>query len=284
VSAARPGPSRRGPPRRGPAPIARRFLAGCAVLAATACASAPTNEILSAEEEFRLGQEAFAGGRFADAAEHFNRLVLNYPGSEHVVEARYLLGRANFQNEEYPSAAQDFERFQQEFPADSLADDALYWAGRSYEAESLKPQLDQADTQRAISSYTELLRQYRASSLAEDAGQRIDRLRDRLAEKEYQNARYYFRQRRWKALEIYVRALIEEYPQSNFVAPAYLMLVRAYEAQGREEEAERIRETLREQFPESPEAAEVGGPARPSSEVLLQAGGCALSARRACRG
>ena len=232
---------------------------------AAACASTPASEVLPPEEEYRSGLDAYQRERWGDAAEHFNRLVLNYPDSEHVVEARYLLGRANFELEEYPSAAQDFERFQQDFPTDSLADDALYWAGRAYEAESLKPQLDQGDTQRAISSYTELLRQYPGTPHAAEAGERIASLRERLAEKAFLNAEYYFKQERWTATEIYARHLIEEYPQSRYVAPAYLILARAYAALGRGEDARRIQETLLEQFPDSPEAddvrRELGGPA-----------------------
>lgn len=236
------------------------------------CASAPTVEVLPPGEEFRLGNEAYARGDYARAAEHFNRLVLNHPDDANVLEARYLLAQANFQVEEYPSAAQDFERFQRDYPADTLADDALYWAGRAYEAQSLKPQLDQADTQRAISSYGDLLRQYPASGWAEEARTRTAALRERLAEKEFLNVRFYFRQKLWKATEIYARSLIEQFPQSSFVAPTYLMLVRTYEAQGREEDARRVREALEAQFPDSPEAAEVRRPETTSASPPPAAG------------
>jgi outer membrane assembly lipoprotein YfiO len=261
------------------------FAAGGACAAgAAACASAPKTggAVLTADEEYRLGREAYDKGHWGSAAEHLNRLVLNYPEDDRVVAARFLLGQANFKSGEYPSAAQDFERFQQDFPADTLADDALYWAGRSYEAESLNPELDQSDTQRAVSEYTDLARQYPSSPLAAEAQQRITELRARLAAKEYMNARYYFKQKLWKATEIYVKSLIEAYPESSYVAPAYLMLVRAYEAQGKQEDAQRIRETLIEQFPDSPEARQVeaahsAGQAREapgaSAPAVLGAGG-----------
>ncbi|HEY7460469.1 MAG TPA: outer membrane protein assembly factor BamD [Gemmatimonadota bacterium] len=233
-----------------------------AALGAAACASAPRTSILSADEEYEQGIDAYNRGKWSSAAEHLNRLVLNYSEDPRAAQARYLLGQANFHNEEYPSAAQDFERFQQDFPTDSLSDDAFYWAGRSYEAQALKPELDQSDTQRAISQYGELRRQYPASPFADEARDRIRALRDRLAAKEFMNARYYFKQKLWKATEIYVRSLIEQFPESSYVAPAYLMLVRAYEGQGRLDDAQRIRNTLLEQFPESPEARQVGGPGR----------------------
>lgn len=252
-------------------PRAAAALAAVAGLAALlACASAPPNEALPAPEEYRRGREAFDRGDFHEAITHLNRLVLNYPEDENVVEARYLLGLANYETEEYPSAAQDFERFQSDYPADSLADDALYWAGRSYEAQSLEPPLDQADTRRAISSYSDLVRQYPASGHVADAETRIAGLRERLAEKEYLNTRFYARQKLWEATEIYARSLIEEYPQSSWVAPAYLLLLRAFEAQGKAVEAAAARTTLLEQFPESPEAAEVRQAEGPP-DVSLQA-------------
>ena len=252
----------------GRAAAALAVAAGLAVL--VACASTPPNEVLPASDEYRRGREAFDRGDFHDAITHLNRLVLNYPEDENVVEARYLLGLANFETEEYPSAAQDFERFQSDYPADSLADDALYWAGRSYEAQSLKPELDQSDTRRAISSYTDLLRQYPGSEHVEDAEGRVAELRERLAEKDYMNARFYSRQELWEAAEIYARSLIEEFPQSSWVAPAYLVLLRSFEAQGKSVEAAAARETLLDQFPESPEAAEVRQAAGPP-DVSLQA-------------
>jgi outer membrane protein assembly factor BamD len=230
-----------------------------AVALVAACGSAHRAAVLGADEEYGQAMEAYERERWGTAAEHLNRLVLNYPDDERTPLARYLLGQADFHLEEYPSAAQDFERFQRDFPADSLADDALYWAGRAYEAQSLRPELDQSDTQRAISSYTELRRQYPTSPFADEADQRMRTLRDRLAEKEFMNARYYFRQKLWKATEIYVTSLIEQYPESSYVAPAYLMLLRAYEALGRPEDARRVRDTLLEQFPDSPEARQAGG-------------------------
>lgn len=235
-----------------------RLVTLSALIAAAACASTPRSTVLTADEEYKLGVDAYARGKWTTAAEHLNRLVLNYPDDSRVALSRYLLGQANFHSEEYPSAAQDFERFQQDFPADTLADDALYWAGRAHEAQSLEPELDQSDTQRAISQYNDLRRLYPASTFADEARERIRALRDRLATKEFMNARYYFKQRLWKATEIYVRSLIEQYPESSYVAPAYLMLVQAYEAQGRDDDAQRIRDTLIEQFPDSPEARQVG--------------------------
>ncbi|MFN2433335.1 MAG: outer membrane protein assembly factor BamD, partial [Gemmatimonadota bacterium] len=171
------------------------------VAGAPACASVPVSEVLAADEEYAAGRTAFEEGRWSLAAEHLNRFVLNYAGDPRVAEARFLLGQANFELEEYPSAALDFERFQTDFPADSLADDALFLAGRSYEEQSLRPQLDQADTRRAISSYESLVDQYPASPLVEDVESRAAILRERLAEKEYMNARYYFRQELWEATE-----------------------------------------------------------------------------------
>jgi outer membrane assembly lipoprotein YfiO len=264
------------------APMWRRVLAGLtwrqAVLALlpVLCAACATKlvpvAVLPEDEEYRLGMEAYERQDYGRAVEHLNRLVLNYPESEHTVRARYFLGQANFRLEEYPSAAQDFERFQRDFPTDSLADDALYWAGRSYEEQSLKPQLDQADTRRAISSYSDLTRQYPDSPLAGEAQERSSVLRERLAQKEFLNAQYYFKQKHWKATEIYVRSLIEEFPQSSFVAPAYLILYRSYEAQGKDEDAGRIRETLMEQFPDSPEASQLRQTLTSSPEAAAAGG------------
>ncbi|MBA2564452.1 MAG: outer membrane protein assembly factor BamD [Gemmatimonadetes bacterium] len=246
-------------------------LLGCLASFAAGCASAPTLDVLPADEEYTLGTAAYAEGDYGEAAERLNRLVLNYPEDPRVPEVRYLLGQANFRIQEYPSAAQDFERFQGDFPNDSLADDALYWAGRAYEAQSLKPQLDQADTRRAISSYSDLVRQYSSSGHAADAEARTAALRERLAEKEMLNVRYYFKHELWKATEIYARSLIEEYPQSAQVAAAYLILLRTYEAQGKAEDAARVRQVLLDQFPQSPEAEQVRQALGPAEGVSLQA-------------
>ena len=259
---------------RTPAAVRWMVLIVATLLAGPLAACATTREeaaVLPADDEYGRGAQAYADGNWGRAAEHLNRFVLNYAADPRVAEARYMLGQANFHLEEYPSAAQDFERFQTDFPADTLADDALYWAARSYEEQSLKPQLDQADTRRAISSYEALVSQYPASALGEEARERLRTLRDRLAEKEFQALQYYFDQQLWKATEIYARALIEEYPQSRHIAPAYLMLLRAYDAQGRVDDARRVRDALLEQFPDSPEAAEARQLAVPDG-VSLQAG------------
>ena len=65
------------------------------------------------------------------------------------------------------------------------------------------------------------------------------------------------RRRAYDAAEVYLKDVVENFPQSPFAPKAIVSLIETYERMGYVEAAEEQRERLLSDYPESPEAQEL---------------------------
>ena len=236
-------------------------LAGA--LALGACASSEEGQILPPDAQYARALALYEAQDWRDAVRAFQTFTFNYPQDPRVTDARWLTAEAYFAAEDWATAAQEYLGFQRDYPTDPRAAEALFRGARSYQRLSLRPELDQRDTQRAIGIYDRLLAEYPRSDFADTARESRARLRNKLAEKEYLNAEFYFDHEDWKASEIYATRLVREYPDSDWLPAAYALLARARCEQGLEADAARAYRALTELYPDSPAARVVGGQLTP---------------------
>jgi len=242
-----------------------RAAALLAVLALAACASGGGVErVLTADDQYARAMERFEKGDYIDAISDFQTFTYNYPQDSRVVDARWLMARAYLESDDLATAAQEFLNFVRDFPREGRAGEALFQAGAAYQRMSLRPELDQRDTERAINVFDRLLREYPASTFAGDARERRRQLRDKLAEKSYLNARFYFDGEAYEAAETYLTDLISTFPDTAWVAPAYALLARSYCAWGRTDRAVEMVRVLTERFSDTAAARDVAGEVAPA--------------------
>lgn len=240
--------------RRRTAALAAIVLAGWLA----ACASRSGEErVLSPDQQFARATELYERREYRDAIRAFQVFTFNYPQDPRAVEARWLTARAHYELKDWATAAQEFLDFQRDHPAASRAAEALFMAGRSFQQMSLRPELDQRDSERAINVYDRLLREYPRSDFHEEARTRRAHLRNKMAEKSYLNAEFYFDHRRYRGAEIYLTDVIQMFPDTDWVAPSYALLARTYCAWGRHDRSVEMVRVLHEQFQESAAAREV---------------------------
>ena len=225
-------------------------LAGCA-------SDGGEGAVLTADEQYALAVERFEDQDYERAVAAFQIFTFNYPQDPRVADARWMTARAYYESEDWATAAQEFLNFQRDFAREPRAGEALFLAGQAFQEMSLRPELDQRDTERAINVYDRVLREYPAGEFAAEARTRRDRLRNKLAEKAYLNGEFYFDNEAYEAAETYLIDLIRTYPDSEWVAPAYALLARNYCGWRRDERAIEMVRVLREQFAEEPATVEV---------------------------
>lgn len=230
-----------------------RFALGVTLLAvlASACAEAMENRVLPADEQYELGVRKFEEGEYRDAVQAFQTFTFNYPQDPRIPEARWRTAEAYREDEDWATAAQEYLNFQRDYPRDARGDDALYQAGRAYQKMSLRPELDQRDTERAINVYERLVTEYPGSEFAEEARRHRERLRNKLAEKVYLVGEFYFDEEEYEAAEIYLTDLIARYPDSDWLPAGYALLARTFCAQGLDVRAGEVYGRLEEVYPDS---------------------------------
>ena len=227
------------------------------VLCLAGCASTPESGILPPDEQFARAQERYADSDYQQAIADFQTFTFNYPQDPRVPEARWMTAEAYYQVEDWATAAQEYFNFQRDHPRDERAARSLFQAGRAYQQMSLRPELDQRDTERAVNAYDRVIVEYPRSEYVEEARERKAQLRDKLAEKVYLNAEFYFDHENYPATVIYLTDLIEQYTDTAWIPPAYALLARSQCEQGLGERASEVYLRLREDYPESQAAQDV---------------------------
>ncbi|HKY60308.1 MAG TPA: outer membrane protein assembly factor BamD, partial [Gemmatimonadota bacterium] len=236
------------------------WLMGTALaLGLGACASSGGTAVLPADEQFQEATRFFENGQYDRAVGAFQAFVFNYPQDSRVPDARWLAAESYYRMEDWATAAQEYLNYQRDFPREERAAEAIYQAGRAYQEMSLRPELDQRDTERAINVYDRLLVEYPSSELVAETRERVAELRNKLAEKVYLNAEFYFDHEDFEAAEIYLADLIATFPQTEWIPAAYALLARTFCAQGLSDRAADVFARLREAFPDSRAAREVDG-------------------------
>jgi outer membrane protein assembly factor BamD len=241
----------------------RVLLAILATAAAWACtpgfriSSYPTSESL-----FRAGVERLERRKWEHAVQAFEKLTNELPARDTLLPASYFfLAKAYAGRGDHLLAAQTYRRMAEAFATDTLADDALFQAGREYQKMWRSPSLDPLYGGEALAAYQELLGLYPDSEWADSANKQIGVLQEWFATKDYETALHYLRRKAYDSAIIYLRDVVERYPQTARARDAFLKLALAYEAiRWRDDKAE-VCQTMRERYPQDREVAQVCGPA-----------------------
>jgi outer membrane protein assembly factor BamD len=208
-----------------------------ALLLTGGCGRTLKEQAASGSANYATGRAAFDRGDYFDAIADLKAYVEQYPGTDLTDDALFYLGQAYVRTKDYALASGQFDRLIRDFPATPHAADAVFWLARCDDLQSRPAMLDPTETERALQRYGEFLGQYPDSGHAAEARERVQALRDRLAEKRYRNGRLYYRLKQYPASEIYLRDVLVKYPQSSWAGEATLLLADVLLREGKREEA-----------------------------------------------
>jgi outer membrane assembly lipoprotein YfiO len=169
------------------------LLAALGLLWLSACASTNPYLGLSGDELWDSGFAAYEDGDWEDAITAFQLLLSQSPGHPRTAEARIFTARAHVERQEYITAAAEFERFLELHFNHGLAPEASLELCRAYAELAPIPQRDQTYTRRARDACLQTEQEFRGLSVAQEAEEIHLRMVDELAERAYQNARFYQR-------------------------------------------------------------------------------------------
>jgi outer membrane protein assembly factor BamD len=222
-----------------------------------ACASTPESDILPLDDQFIRAEQRFAEGDLREAIADYQTFTFNYPQDPRVPQARWKIAEGFYAIEDWATAAQEYLNYQRDYPRDERAGQALFQAGKAYQHMSLRPELDQRETERAVNAFDRVIVEYPRSEFLEEARTQKSQLREKLAEKVYSNAEFYFDNENYLATEIYITDLIEQYTDTFWIPAAYALLARAKCEQGFGDRASEVYVRLRENYPDSEATREV---------------------------
>lgn len=233
-------------------PTAIRYLIVSSLLVAAAgCAwlrPAPT-PILPADELSQLGDTALEKRQYAEAREHFTKVVERHPNSSYAPRARFLIGEAFYREAEFDKAIKEFEGFMSFYPQHQIADLVQYRLAMAY-YDQIKPiEQDQGLARKALEQFRRLVRDYPESRYAADALAKIDICRGRLAQKEVWVANYYFTQGNPSAARQRLELVLKDYARTLVVPEALWLLAEVNLREGQLDKARELLQRLQGEFP-----------------------------------
>ena len=209
------------------------------------------------EGEFEAAYDVYQREKYPSAIERFKQIIYKYPGSDRVEEARYFLADSYFNNGEYQLAADEFERLNREFPQGRYAELAMFKTALAYDKMSRRTERDQTETIKSMETLELLLSKYPNTNYADTVKLHIRELKDRLAKKEFGTAMFYFKRKFYDSAIIYLKSVLETYPESKVMPATLYHLYLASDKMGYPDDAADARSWLCTKYLESEYATEL---------------------------
>ena len=162
------------------------FLTGC---------TNEYNHLLRSDElsyKYEGAKQLFAMGKFGQASQLLQDLVISQKGRGNAQESLYMLALAEYNNRDYESASQTFKKYFQSYPKGDYAEQAAFYIGQALYESVPEPRLDQTPTVGAITAYQNFMDYFPDSKLRDVAQTRLFTLQDNLVQKELLSAKLYY--------------------------------------------------------------------------------------------
>ncbi len=228
-----------------------------AALMAVACSSNKPRRIVTVDEAMSKSMRAFHKERYFDAADRFAQMSIDYAGSALMDSITFMEAECQFQLKEYLLAAELFEELISRYPRSHLVDQSRFRVAESYYELSPVYGLDQSFTYQAIDEYQSLLDDFPDSELREEAENRLNACRYKLALKDFKNAQLYYRMTEYEACLNYIDDAVETwYDQPEIVERTLLLKARCQVRMKRMVDARATLRDYLERYPDNVRAAD----------------------------
>ncbi len=166
--------------------------------------------------KYQKAFEYYNKKKYYKALDLFSQLVPHYRGTSRGDEVLFYYALTNFKLKDYVTAGYYFKNFAYSYPNSEFAEEALFMSAYCYYLMSPRWSLDQEMTNDAITQFELFLSKYPNSDMIDSVNHLIDKLRYKLQEKSYRNAKLYYDLGYFNAASIALNNSLKNYPDSPF--------------------------------------------------------------------
>ena len=177
------------------------------------------NYFLSGKKRKVFGTAALLPAR-DKAVEIFQAITDDGPFSAYGQLAQYKLGIAHLALQDYELAVSAFEQVIVRYPDSPLVDDARFQIAQASLRGTFSASYDQGPTDLSIRELEAFLQEHADSDLSQEAASRVRELQERRAQHEYEVAQFYERRRRPASARIYYEVIADRYAQTAWAPKA----------------------------------------------------------------
>ena len=188
--------------------------------------------------------EKYQKGKYGSVKTMLEDVKLQCAGSDVADTAEYYLAMSLMRMKMYIEAKLEFTRFVQDYPQSVFFEEAQVRVGYCELKQSRSADRDQTETHEALKLLKDFLENYPSSAFADSAQKYLKETVEKLAEKEFNTARFYQKIREREAAVVCYKSFITEYPASKYTQPARLNMAQALIELGRKAEAKEVLDEL----------------------------------------
>lgn len=198
-------------------------------------------------ERFAKALKKYEAKKYSSAKVILDDVKLQCAGHPVMDSAGYFLGMSLARMKMYAEARLEFTRLTQDFPHSPFFDEAQFRIGWCVFRSALSVERDQTDTREAQRLFKDFLESYPSSKYADSAQACLKAAVGKLAEKEFNSARFYQKMGEKEAAVVCYKVFISEYPATSYTAQARLNLGQMLVELGRTAEAREVLNALLEE-------------------------------------
>ena len=178
------------------------------------CACKSQYELLLNSNDVESKYEAafmyFNNGKYVKAASLFESLSILTDGTERDDTVKYYWGLSNYKAKDYYTADANFESFVESYPRSPFAQEARYLRLDCLFMQTLRYELDQTPTYKALSAISEYLVEFPSSSHVQTCRDMLVDLNERLDRKAYEAAKLYYKMEDYLAARVAFRNVLKD--------------------------------------------------------------------------
>ncbi len=188
------------------------FITLFAVLGLVSCKS--QYEILlnsnDVDAKYKAAFDYFNEGKYSKAASLFESLSVLTNGTERDDTVRYYWGLSNYRFKDYYTAETNFEKFIESYPRSPFTSEARYLRLDCLYRSTLRYELDQTPTYKAINAISEYILEYPSNPHMEECRDMLMELNERLDRKAYEGAKLYYKMEDYLASRVAFRNVLKD--------------------------------------------------------------------------
>ena len=191
-----------------------RILIAAAVLAAVLSSCKSQYEMLLNSNDADLKYEAafnyYNEGKYSKAGSLFESLSVLTNGTQRDDTVRFYWGLSNYKFKDYYTAETNFENFLETYPRSPFASEARYLRLDCLYRSTLRYELDQTPTYKAITEISEYMIEFPKTPHMQACRDMLLDLNERLDKKAYEAAKLYYKMENYKSSRIAFRNVLKD--------------------------------------------------------------------------
>jgi len=200
------------------------------------------------EYKYEKAVEYYEDGDYSKALSLFDELGTLFRGSDRSQEIHYYIANSHFALGDYYFAAYYYKNFTKTYPRSERAEECLFKTAYCSYLNSPVSNLDQTDTEKAITEFQLFLNRYPESQLKDSTNTMITELRLKLEEKAFNNAKLYYLTEDYKSATVALGNMLNDFPDSPhreeieflIVKSSYLLAINSIDSK----KEERLNDTI----------------------------------------